>query len=418
MDEATTAKLKSVKFWGASTSAHQVEGRNHNQWSVWELAHASELAANAPEKLAHWLPRWDDIKQAATDPANYVSGIAIDHYDRYAEDFDIAAQLNLNSFRFSIEWSRIEPEEGRWDEAAIEHYRAVVRALKQRGLEPFVCLWHWTMPVWFTEAGGFEHKANIKYFTRFCEKVMVDLKDEVTYVITLNEPNVYAGLSYGQGEWPPQESNNAKMLSVYRNLISAHKQTYKVLKALRPELKVGIAQHITDFYAGDDSLISRNVVKVKSASWNWWFFDRTKNYHDFIGINYYQSERHFGFKANNPNQKQNDMGWNMEPERIEHVLVEADKRYKLPIIVTENGLADNRDADREWWLRETFGGMARAMERGAIIDGYMHWSLLDNFEWASGFWPRFGLVEVDRNTLGRKVRPSGEWYANFIQTVR
>src|SRR5690606_19768151 len=143
-----------------------------------------------------------------------------------------------------------------------------------------------------------------------------------------------------------------------------------------------------------------------------------KNSHDFIGVNHYQSNRQVGLRIENPNEKQNDMGWNMEPVKIAQVLIEADRRYKLPLIVTENGVADDRDVYRQWWLEQTFTGIAKAIKAGAKIEGYLHWSLLDNFEWAHGFWPRFGLVEVDRETLSRKVRPSAEWYRDFIQTVR
>jgi beta-glucosidase len=418
MTDEEIKHLKTIQYWGASTSSHQVEGKNHNQWSVWELAHARQLADEAPTRFAHWLPRWQDVEAAATDPANYVSGIAVDHYERYEEDFDIAANLHLNALRFSIEWSRIEPEEGVFDEAQIEHYRSVLRSLKRRGLEPFVCLWHWTMPVWFAEKGGFEHKENIRYFVRYVEKVMIEIKDQVTYVITVNEPNVYAGLSYGQGEWPPQATSTFKTMAVYHNLIRAHRRTYKSLKKLKKGLQIGIAQHVTHFYPGNDSLVTKTAVKAKDIGWNWWFFDRTKNSHDFIGVNHYQSNRQVGLRIENPNEKQNDMGWNMEPVKIAQVLIEADRRYKLPLIVTENGVADDRDVYRQWWLEQTFTGIAKAIKAGAKIEGYLHWSLLDNFEWAHGFWPRFGLVEVDRETLSRKVRPSAEWYRDFIQTVR
>lgn len=418
MNNDDLKRLKSVKYWGASTSAHQVEGRNHNQWSVWELAQARELADTAPAKLAHWLPRWADIEAQATDPTNYVSGIGVDHYDCYEEDLDIAKNLNLNAFRFSIEWSRIEPEEGKFNEAEIEHYKSVLRALQKRGIEPFVCLWHWTMPEWFVQRGGFERRENVEYFVRFCEKVMTQLKGQVKYVVTLNEPNVYTGLSYYQGEWPPQLTSRLVAFRVYRNLIKAHKQTYKALKSIDRQLKLGIAQHITHFYSGDNKLLSKTITKLSDPTWNWWFFDRTKNYHDFIGVNYYQSNRLVGWRTDNPNEKQNDLGWDMQPANIEHVLVEADKRYKLPIIVTENGVADNRDVHRQWWLERTFTGMARAIEQGVRVDGYMHWSLIDNFEWAYGYWPRFGLVEIDRETLSRKVRPSANWYRDFIKTVQ
>lgn len=411
-------QLKKIKYWGAATSAHQVEGKTHNQWTVWELEHAAELAKNAETKYAHWLPRWNEIKEEASQPENYVSGIAVDHYERYEEDFDLAQQLNLNSLRISIEWSRVEPREGEWDEAAIEHYKEVLMALKRRGIEPFVTLWHWTMPIWFVEKGAFERRTNIKYFLRFTEKIAIELKAHVNYIITINEPNVYVGLGYRAGVWPPQKRSLVKFLFTFRNLLTAHKQAYDMLKKIKGELSIGIAVNANYSYPGDRSWLSRSVARFRNWGWNWVTFDRLKSRQDFIGINYYQSDRIFGFKTHNPDAKQSDLGWNMEPAHIEFALLEAKQRYNKPVIVTENGLADAKDQNRQWWLEETLKGMSAAIKRGARIDGYLHWSLMDNFEWADGFWPRFGLIEVDRGTLTRKVRPSAEWFGGVVKQIK
>lgn len=410
--------LKSIKYWGASTSAHQVEGGNHNQWSVWELENASELAKNAPAKYAHWLPSWDAVKDEATKPENYVSGIADDHYNRYEEDFDILSSLNMNAYRFSIEWSRIEPEEGKWDETEIEHYRKYLKALKKRKIEPFVTLWHWTMPVWFVEKGDFEKRSNVKYFVRYVEKIMEELGDLFTYVVTLNEPNTYVGMSYGINEWPPKDRGRIRLLPTYYNLTLAHKKSYKIIKKVSPKARVGIAQQISYFYNTDNGIISRIAVRAGMWSTNWIFFNRTKGHHDFFGLNYYQSNHMQGTQIKNTNKRQSDYGWNMQPWDIEQLLVDAHKKYGLPVVVLENGLADKNDKDRKWWLEETLGAMNRAIENGVKIDGYLHWSLLDNFEWADGFWPRFGLVEVDRKTLTRTVRPSAKWFAEQIREIR
>ncbi|HPR10455.1 MAG TPA: family 1 glycosylhydrolase, partial [Candidatus Saccharibacteria bacterium] len=193
-------------YWGASTASHQVEGGTHNQWSVWELENANELAKTAKHRLG-WLANWQDIKAQASDPSNYISDKGVDHYTRYQEDFDLLQSLNLNAFRFGIEWARIEPEQGVWDKAALAHYKQYIASLNQRGIEPFINLWHWTMPVWFTEMGGFEKRSNITYFEAFVQKVSEELLHDVRYVITINEPNVYMGLSYSDGEWPPQKKS-------------------------------------------------------------------------------------------------------------------------------------------------------------------------------------------------------------------
>lgn len=411
-------QLEKVKYWGAATSAHQVEGKTHNQWTVWELAHAAELAKQAESKYAHWLPNWPEVQEQATKPENYVSGIAVDHFARFEEDFDLAKQLNLNALRISIEWSRIEPREGEWDEAAIEHYRAVLRSLKRRGIEPFVTLWHWTMPIWFIEKGGFSKRGNLFYFERFSEKMLVELKDQLKYIITINEANIYTGLSYRLGEWPPQARSVWQSLRVYLNLIRAHRRVYKLAKSINSEFRIGLAQHFTHFHLGDNSPVSKLSRWVQETVWNRWVIDRSRGYHDFIGVNYYQSDRLVWGRKQNLDEKRSDLGWEMRPADLEHVLVGISRRWGIPVVVTENGVADAKDQYRQWWLEETLGAISRAIEQGVELEGYLHWSLMDNFEWSSGFWPRFGLIEVDRETLTRKIRPSAKWFAEFIAKIK
>jgi len=410
--------LKKIKYWGASTSAHQVEGGNHNQWSVWELENASELAANSEKKYTHWLPRWDDIKSQAQDPKNYVSGKAADHYNLYEQDFDLLEKLNMNAFRFSIEWSRIEPNEGEWDKAEIEHYRKYLQSLKKRGIEPFVTLWHWTMPVWFVEKGDFEKRSNVKYFVRYVEKIIEELGDLFTYVVVLNEPNTYVGMSYGINEWPPQNRGRTRLIMTYHNLGVAHRKSYKAIKLTRPNMRAGVAIQISYHYSADGQLISRVIARLGMWGANWIFFNRTRKQHDFLGMNYYQSNRIKGIKLANIDKRQSDYGWNMQPSDIEPLLVNVYDKYKLPIVILENGLADRDDKDRKWWIEETLKAMNKAISRGVVINGYLHWSLLDNFEWADGFWPRFGLVEVDYKTMKRTIRPSAQWFGEQIKKMR
>lgn len=413
-------KLSTIKYWGASTSAHQVEGRNHNQWSVWELAHARQLASSAESKLAGWLPQWEQFKAEAAQPANYVSGLAVDHYNRYETDFDIAQELNLNAFRLSIEWSRVEPKAGKWDEREIEHYRQVLQALHRRGLTPFVCLWHWTVPVWFDEMGGFTQKANVAHFVRFAEKMAVELGEYMSYLIILNEPNTYIGQSYHLGEWPPNQRSLRQAIKVYNNLMRAQRAVYQSLRPINKRFKMGIAQNTAYSYLGDDTRRSRTAKRLRDLIWNKWFFNRTEKYHDFIGVNFYHSGRLIKGRVNNQNRRQSDLGWNMEPGNIEHVLKDMYAEYGKPLIVTENGLADAADESRQWWLEETLKGLSKAVAAGVPVDGYLHWSLIDNFEWAYGFWPRFGLVEVDRSDkkLPRAIRPSAKWWAGELKKIR
>lgn len=406
-------------FWGASVASHQVEGGNVNQWSEWELANAKVLAQTAHRRLS-WLPRWHSIKNRAEDPNNYVSGRGVDHFNRYEEDFDIAKQLNLNAFRFGIEWSRLEPEEGQWNEEAIAHYKKYISELRKRGLEPFLTIWHWTMPVWFTEKGGLKYRENIKYFERFVAKVADEFADDINYIITLNEPNVYAVFSYGVGYWPPEEKNWLVFGRVYYNLVVAHRRAYKILKAKKPSLQVGIAAQLANIQAKrPQSLFDEFSTKWMRYFWNWWFLRRIRRHQDFVGFNYYFTDYYTGMlKRKNPEVPKSDLGWYMEPEGIYPILLRIWAHYKKPIFITENGLADENDAYRRWWVEETIVAMERAISEGVDLRGYFHWSLLDNFEWAFGWWPKFGLVAVDReHGMKRTVRPSAKWLAARIKDL-
>jgi len=416
MPEDTQAEFPKDFLWGASVSAHQVEGGNHNQWTVWELSHATSLAKNAQKRLGH-LSNWPAIKTQAQNPANYISGRGIDHYNRYKEDFDFLEKLNLNSFRFGIEWARLEPEEGQWDEAEIEHYRSYISELNRRGIEPVLNIWHYTMPVWFCQKGGFKNKANLKYFDRFVQRVGAEYAHMLKYVITLNEPNVYASLSYLTGEWPPQEKNPLATFRVYHNLVRAHRKSYKILKSVKPELQIGVAMQLGNIQAKNPHDVADEFsTRIMRYVWNWWFLRRIRRQQDFVGINYYFTDyyRDF-FEKKDPTMPLNDRGWYMEPEGLYPLLLRAWSHYKKPIIVTENGVADARDEYRHWWIEESIVAMERAMSEGIKVKGYFHWSLLDNFEWDEGYWPRFGLVEVDRqHGMQRTVRPSAKWFAERI----
>lgn len=403
-------------YWGASTAAHQVEGGLVNQWTEWELAHAQEMAKNAHSELSY-LPIWPKIKAEATDPNNYVSGAGVEHFKRFQEDFDLLTKLNLNSFRFTIEWSRLEPNEGEWDESAFRHYKNYILELRKRNIEPFLNIWHWTVPVWFDEKGGFASRANLKYFDRFIQKVTSELLDEVKFVITLNEPNVYMGMSYSDGIWPPQEKNRFKALWVYNNLKIAHKRAYKIIKAHKPAAQIGVAQQIANIQAyRPDFWLDELVVKIMRYAWNWWWLNRIKRQMDFVGVNYYFTDYYKGFQKINPAKPVSDLGWYMNAAGILPLLQRIAHHYPgKPIIITENGVADADDKFRKGWLAETMEAIETAQSQDIPIIGYLHWSLLDNFEWAYGWWPKFGLVEVDRaNGMKRTIRPSAIWWSKYI----
>ncbi|MES2971715.1 MAG: glycoside hydrolase family 1 protein [Patescibacteria group bacterium] len=429
MNDPNTKLFSKEFLWGASTSSHQVEGGTVNDWSVWELANAHNLAKTAHKRLStanyHHVtktPIWDEIKDQATDPNNYVSGKGVDHYRRYEEDFDLVRQLELNSLRFSLEWSRLEPVEGEWNEEAVEHYRAYLASLKRRGITPLTTIWHWTLPVWFAEKGGFKKKRNLKYFYRFVTKIGEEYGAGLKYVITLNEPNVYTTFSYLTGDWPPQEKGWFAFIKVYWNLTRAHRGAYKILKAQNPHLQIGIAAQLANIA----SKRPHNLFDVLQTEWmryfwNWWFIRRMRLEQDFIGFNYYFTDYYRFGKFDGPDDPplpSNDMGWYMEPEGLYPLLLRVWDHYKKPIIITEDGVADMHDQYRQWWLEQTMLAMEKALAEGVDLRGYFHWSLLDNFEWAMGWWPKFGLIEVDRDDgMKRTIRPSAKWFAQRLKSI-
>jgi len=411
------AKFPKRFLWGAATSAHQVEGGNHNQWTVWELENARVLATQAEYQYSE-LPVWPRIKDIARHPANYVSGMASDHYRRYREDFDIVQRLHMNAFRFSVEWSRIEPEEGEWNSDAIEHYRNYIAELKKREIEPVMTLFHFSLPVWFSQRGGFEKRSNVRYFERFAEKIVSEIGGSVRYIITINEPEVYATQSYLEGRWPPARQSRYKMWRVLNNLAYAHKLAAAAVRDLGGTHKVSVAKNSSYVYAGDDSLLSRLSTSVLQFILDDYFLKKVVKHCDFLGVNYYFSNRVYGYRVHNQNERLSDLGWDLAPVNLQFALERLHEKYGLPLLITENGIADMNDEQRKWWIAQTLVAMKMALQRGVRVIGYLHWSLLDNFEWAYGKWPRFGLVHVNYRTQERTIRPSARWFATIIKKLR
>jgi beta-glucosidase len=371
-------------YWGTATSSYQVEGGIQNDWS--------RLSGGQ-----------------ATAGKNYDAGLACDHYNRFEEDFDLARSMNNNAHRFSIEWARIEPEEGKFDQNEIEHYRKIILALKQRGLEPFVTLYHWTLPVWFAEKGGWLNPEAPKYFEEFVGKIVLEYKDLVKFWITLNEPNIYTLESFLQGVWPPFRKNYCTMNKVLKQLALAHRLAYKKIHQISNQAQVGITS-CNAWYRG--------ITRIANYKWNHQFFGRIKDCQDFVGINYYFTQSVLGFlKLINVIKEKNktDMGYLIVPEGIYHVLTSV-RKYNRPIYIFENGLADAKDEKREKFIIDHLKWTHKAIEDGVDVRGYFHWSLIDNFEWDKGFEPRFGLIEIDRgNNLKRIPRESSKIYSEICK---
>lgn len=404
-------------FWGAATAAHQVEGDNQNDWTEWEQKNAKLQMLNAKNRV------WPDfILKNYPNPLqeeNYISGKACDHYHRFRQDFDIAQSLGHNAHRFSLEWSRVEPEEGRFDEREIAHYREVIHALRERGIEPFVTLWHWTVPLWVSRRGGVENKEFPRWFSRFCEKVVGELKGDVKFWMTLNEPTSVIANSFLHGIWPPQKKSFRAALQVFQRLAKAHRRAYKVIHRVSPNAQVGFGNLMVYFepYRRVNPL-DRIAVAIRDFWTNKLFLLLTRNTHDYFALQYYfHSKIQFPNRIQNENTRVSDMGWELYPAGLYYLLRRL-AAYGKPIYITENGLADARDKHRAWFIRESMRQISLAILDGADVRGYFHWSLLDNFEWDKGFWPRFGLVEVDYRTLERKIRPSAWEYKEIVEAAR
>jgi beta-glucosidase len=370
-------------LWGASTSAYQVEGGIENT----------------------------DWAEAAREGLVPPAGRASDFYHRFESDFEIARNLGMNAQRISIEWARIEPTEGKFDEQEIEHYRKVLKALKKRGMTPVVNLWHFTLPTWLSDRGGFLSYRAPGLFARYARYVVERLGEDADFWLTVNEPMVYAGAGYMKGVWPPFSRSIFSFLRVISAQARAHRLAYRAIKEARPDIKVGIAKH-NIFFDADGNPLNHVLWALADWFWNHRFFSLIRGHQDFIGLNHYRHRRIGKYLPDEPQYSRSDMGWEIHPTSLYHCLL-ALKRYNLPIIISENGVADAEDSRRKAFIENAARCVLRAIAEGVPVVGYFHWSLLDNYEWADGFSKRFGLIEVDYDTLERKVRPSAKFYGEI-----
>ncbi len=397
-------------LWGAATSSHQVEGNNFwNDW--WQYEQAGRL----PHR----------------------SGQACRHFERYEQDFDMARAIGHNAHRFSIEWSRIEPAVGRWDEGALQHYLDVVRALRARGIEPVVTLHHFTNPAWLTERGGWLRKETVARFADYTERVAQRLAGEVRYWISINEPTVYAKYAFVTGAWPPGVRGSWRQaLSAMRNMMRAHVAAYEILHRHRPDARVGLAHSAPLVVACNPGrLLDRCAAAMRDRALNrlpFLLLGRSpRRCLDFIGLNYYSRtvvrwsprgravvfgddclEDHHGEP-----RRFSDLGWELYPDGLRRML-EKFAAYGLPLMVTENGIATADEALRSEFLLRHLQSLAAALESQVPVLGYLYWSLIDNFEWAEGTAPRFGLAAVDFVTQERRLRPCAERYAAVCASNR
>ena len=398
-------------LWGAATASHQVEGGNRwNDW--WEY----ECSGRLP----------------------FVSGECCQHYELYEQDFDLARSLGHNCHRLSLEWSRIEPEDEQWYPDAIAHYARVIRALRARGIEPVVTLNHFTLPAWFLRRGGWESADSAKIFARFVSYVVQHMGEPVGYWLTINEPTVYVLQSYINGEWPPLQFRSWRQAGkVLRNLARAHVAAFDAIKRAQPDAQVGFAHNALWMEPCDPGrLLDRMAARIRDIVFNRVFFGLiglsagggARRKLDFVGLNYYtrccvrfekgglsallgrscklDHHEHAGARSL--------MGWEIYPRGLAGVL-QRYSRMGLPLFITENGIATEDDELRCQFLREHVEVLANALDNGIEVLGYLHWSLIDNFEWSMGTGPRFGLVALDYATQVRTPRQSAEFFAGICR---
>jgi beta-glucosidase len=370
--------------WGAATAAHQIEGGNwNNDWWAWE--HTPHSGCVEP------------------------SGDACDSWNRWHEDVALCQQLGLDSYRFSIEWSRIEPERGEFSTAALDHYRRIGEALLERGIEPIVTFHHFTSPRWLAEQGGWAEPSAVDAFARFSERAARALAPVLRKACTINEPNIVALHGFQTGVFPPGQRDRDARRRVSDHFGRAHRKAADAIRGAAPDVPVGLTLSMTDYHAVDGGESRRDQVRWAMEDM---FLDMTEG-DDFLGVQTYTRERvgpdgHAGPEAGVPVLA---MGYELWPQALEACLRRAWDYTDgdLPLLVTENGIGTDDDEQRIAYVSEALAGVLRCLADGLDIRGYTYWSLLDNFEWAYGYGPRFGLVDVDRTTFERQPKPSAQW---------
>lgn len=386
-----------------SISAYQVEGGIKNDWSEWE-------------KLEIRSKKLED-----KNPVSFICGQACDSYNRYEEDLNLVNELNCNAYRVGLEWARIEPEEGKFSKEAIEHYRKMFLAFKERNIKAVVTLWHWTVPVWFRDKGGWEKAGNVKYFSRYAEMIAKELGGLIDLWLTMNEPMIYLTNGYRTAKWPPNKKSWLKFWRAYNNLVKAHKLSYGIIHKHPPaggsKAKVGLTMLTNYFEAASKWCpVEWALAKLANHCWNDRFIKKLGGQYDFLGLDYYFHDRIVWYPPfiKNENKKITDLGWEIYPKGIYAVLKNYAK-FKKPLYIMENGLADSADKYRAEFITDHLRYVLEAIKDGVKVKGYFHWSLLDNFEWSSGFAPKFGLYSVDRTTFARSPRPSAKIYSEICK---
>ncbi|HCI05546.1 MAG: Beta-glucosidase A [Parcubacteria group bacterium GW2011_GWC1_45_9] len=379
-------------LWGAAVSAYQVEGGNKfSDWWHWEIKNKK--------------PR---------------SGKACNFWNKFSDYFDYLEKGKMNAFRLSVEWARVNPQKDKWDSEAIARYKTIIRNLKQRKIEPVLTLWHFSLPQWLAKDGGWLNPLALEYFEKYVVKIRKTLGEEIKYWTVLNEPGVYVYKSFIEGDWPPQKKYSLfDVLRLRKILVKAHRAAYSILKTKNnfvssafnlswdePKSKLNPFNKLAKYFLEEFS--------------DWGFLKELSSRLDFVGVNYYfHNLIDFPFQVIGPNKNAkefSDIGWEIYPKGVYYVSKKAFQKYKKPLMITENGLADKKDLKRGKFLQDHIFWLNQSFQEGVQIIGYLHWSLMDNFEWSMGKNPRFGLLETDYKNMTPKPRKSFWLYKKLIES--
>ena len=432
-----TGKFFSEDFlWGAASSAAQIEGGFKDGGktpSIWDTAPANRIKHG---ENCH---------------------VSCDHFHHWLEDVELMRKMGLKSYRFSISWPRIMPEEGKVNTEGIRFYSELVDALLKAGIEPIVTIYHWDMPMWVYKKGGWMSEKIVPLFREYAKVVTEALSDRVKWWITLNEPGCFIMNAYMTGVHAPFKHNYLALSKLTRNCMLAHGEAVKVLrKYAKQPVKVGVSFSTGAYVPKDET--PTEIEKARRLSMEegngllgnrWWMdpmllgkpvraygiyashekdMDKIAQPLDFIGLNIYTSYNYsdWGNSEKAPaGTPKNSLGWVIDERCMYWNVRFVYERYKLPIMITENGLAASdivsldgkvHDPDRTDFLKRYLSELKRAASEGIPVLGYQHWSIMDNFEWAEGYDPRFGLIYIDYATGRRIIKDSAWVYKHIIET--
>ncbi len=385
-EDATASEFRFPEgfLWGVATAAHQIEGGNVNNDS-WQREH---------------------------DPnSGYAesSGDACDSLHRWPEDIELVADMGLGAYRFSLEWSRIEPAKGEFSNAAMDHYRRICAACLERDIVPVVTFHHFTIPTWFAALGGWEAKDAPETFSRFVTRAGARLGDLIGWACTINELNLIGVRGYDVASSSHEMKDSfVRHMAINEAMVRAHRLGVDALRSGPGDYPVGLTLSMDEMVAepGGETVLEAAQEILEDS-----FFRATEG-DDFIGVQCY-SRVHFGPEGQAPNEPgvpTTQMGYEYWPQGVEHCARRAAAMTGVPVLLTESGIATDDDAERVIYLTEVLRGVRRALDDGVDIRGYFVWSLLDNFEWSHGFGPKFGLHGVDRETFARHAKPSASWF--------